>query len=111
MALYAITTRTVGESITAAKYNADHQNHADSQTPQLTEDYSASVAQMQSATDPGELGTESQATTLAGELERLRFAIGDAKGTTQWYETPGVSLAAVNTTLTGEFEMLKWGII
>ena len=111
MALYSPNLRVTGEQITAAKYMADHQVHADSQTPQLTEDYSASVAQMQSATDPGELGTESQATTLAGELERLRFAIGDAKGTTQWYETPSLSLAAVNTTLTGEFELLKWGII
>ena len=107
MALYSPNLRVTGEQITAAKYMADHQVHADSQTPQLTEDYSSSVAQMQSTTDPGEVGTESQATTLAEELERLRFAIADIKGTAQWYPTPTVTL---DGTL-ADYDLLKWGII
>ena len=99
MALYSPNTRVTGEQITAAKYMADHQLHADNQTPQLTEDYSSSVAQMQSTADPGEVGSESQATSLAGELERLRFALGEFKQTTQWYET------------TDLLDQMKWGII
>jgi hypothetical protein len=82
-----IATRITGENITATKYNADHQNHIDNQTPQMTDDYSASSSQMQSQTDPGESGAESQATTLAGELERLRYAVAELKGTTYWYSS------------------------
>ena len=76
----------------------------------MMDDYSASVAQMQSQTDPGESGSESQPTTLAGELERLRFALADAKGTTHWYETPGTTLAvaAVDTTT---LQLVQWGLI
>jgi len=85
MALYSPNTRVTGENITAAKYMADHQVHADSQTLVLTEDYSSSVGQMQSQTDPGEVGSESQATTAAAELERLRYAIAELKGETYWY--------------------------
>lgn len=87
MALYAPNTRIVGENITAAKYMADHQVHADSQTTQLTEDYSATVSQMQSQVDAGEQGSESLPTNLAGELERLRFAIAELKGKTYYYES------------------------
>lgn len=105
-----VATRVTGETITAAKYNADHQNHIDNEIPTMMDDYSASVGQMQSQTDPGEVGTESQPTSLAGELERLRYAINDAKGTTQWYETPATTLAGVaadNTTL----QLVQWGLI
>lgn len=51
------------------------------------DDFSASVAEMQSTTDPGEVGTESQATALSEELERLRFIIKEDKGMAQWYES------------------------
>jgi hypothetical protein len=92
-ALYSHTTRSTGTTLTAAIYNADHQNHIDNGIPAQLDDYSSSVSQMQSTTDPGEVGTESQPTSLAGELERLRFAIKEAKavgGSTpaQWYTTP-----------------------
>lgn len=93
--LYSHTTRTTGTTLTAAIYNADHQNHIDNHTPAKMDDYSSSVAVMQTTTDPGEDGTESQATTLAGEIERLRFAIAEIKGTTYWYETANTDLLAV----------------
>lgn len=91
-ALYSHTTRANGLILTASIYNTDHQNHIDNGIPAQLDDYSLTVAQMQSATDPGESGTESQATSLAGELERLRYAIAEAKGTTYWYQTAAVSL-------------------
>ena len=110
MALYSPNTRITGEQITAAKYMADHQLHADNQTPQLTEDYSSSVAQMQSTADPGEVGSESQATSLAGELERLRNVIKEITGEAQWYVTPDITLvtAALDSTT---LQLLQWGII
>ena len=85
--LYSHTTRSTGTTLTATIYNGDHQNHIDNAVPLQHDDYSLSVAQMQTNTDPGEVGSESLATTLAGELARLRFTIAEMKGTTQWYQT------------------------
>lgn len=91
--LYAHTTRANGTTLTAAIYNADHENHITNEIPTMMDDYSANAAEMQTTSDPGEVGSESLATTLAGELERLRFAILEVKqkidGTVaQWYATP-----------------------
>ncbi len=68
-------------------------DNVSSLAPTVLGDYSATVAQMKLKTDPGELGTESLATSMAGELERLRYAAYDTKRAldahvTQWYETP-----------------------
>lgn len=92
--LYSHTTRASGLVLTAAIYNADHQNHIDNHIPNQMDDYSSTVGQMQTQTDPGESGSESQPTTLAGELERLRYAIAEIKGTTYWYETAATDLAS-----------------
>lgn len=86
-ALYSHTTRATGLTLTAAIYNSDHQNHIDNGVPLQQDDYSSSVGQMQTSTDPVEVGSESLATTQAGEFERLRFTIRELKGEQQWYET------------------------
>lgn len=91
-ALYSHTTRATGTVLTASIYNGDHQNHIDNGIPAQLDDYSATVVQMKINTDPGESGTESLASSLAGELERLRFAIKECKtaiGLTsaEWYST------------------------
>jgi hypothetical protein len=99
--LYSATNRISGELITASKYMADHQNHIDNQTPQMTDDYSATAGQASIQTDPGAPGAESLATSLAGELERLRFAIAAAKGKPFWNDTPDVT----------DSGLLIWGII
>lgn len=88
--LYSHTNRANGLTLTDTIYNQDHQNHIDNHIPAQMDDQSSSVAQMQSNTDPGEVGTESQATTLAGELERLRFILKEMKGVAQWYQTAPV---------------------
>ena len=98
--LYSITNRVGGELITAAKYNADHQVHVDNQTPQMTDDYSSNTGQMQAQTDPGESGSENPASSLAGELERIRFAIAEMKGTTYWYQSGG-----------SDTSLLMWGVL
>lgn len=91
-ALYSHTTRATGLTLTAAIYNSDHQNHIDNGIPIQQDDYSASVGQMQTNTDPGEVGSESQATTQAGEFERLRFAIKELNGKAQWYSSPDIGV-------------------
>jgi len=91
-ALYTHTTRATGLTLTAAIYNSDHQNHIDNGIPTQLDDYSTNVAQMQNTTDPGEVSSESLATSLSGELDRIRFTINEMKGTTQWYETADATL-------------------
>lgn len=95
--LYSHTTRASGLILTAAIYNADHQNHIDNHVPDQMDDYSSSVSQMRTQTDPGESGSESQATSLAGEIERIRFIIAEITGNTYWYESPSQSIDSVTS--------------
>lgn len=75
-----------GDSVTAGDLNSSFTTAAvTNSTPQCLDDYSATVSQMQTTTDPYASGTESQATSTAGELERLRFMWKQVFGLTQWY--------------------------
>lgn len=65
--------------------------------PEKLDDHSASVAEMRETADPGEDGTESQATSMRDEIKRLRFMFLEYSGLTYWYE----SLASAVATLTG----------
>lgn len=97
-----------GNILTAANYNAEHDNHITYATPQYHDDYSANASQMQATADPGEVGTESLATSLSGELERLRFAIKEIKGTSQWYPSPTTNLAALSDPSAGSSLALEF---
>jgi hypothetical protein len=55
-------------------------------------DHSDDVATMRQTTSPGASGTESLATDVAGEIERLRYCINRIVGETYWYEAPDLSL-------------------
>lgn len=88
---YSHTQRGV-ITLTPDIYNADHQNHIDNAVPALFDDYSASVAQMRLMTSPGGVGSESLPTSLAGEIERLRYIIKQITGNTYWYEAPSFAL-------------------
>lgn len=101
--LYSHTTRTTGTTLTAAIYNTDHQNHINNSVPLQFDDYSVSVAEMQTTTDPGEVGSESQATTLAGELARLRFILKEMRGCDQWYQTSPVFTEGSNVVAAAAF--------
>lgn len=63
------------------------------------DDYSSSVTEMATATNPGISNSESQATTLAGELERLRYAI----------ERQALGIDAGRFDATGTIEATYWG--
>jgi len=87
------------EDVTAADLNAEFDNILNNLLPAQLDDYSVNTAQMQLTVDPGEVGTESAATTLAGEIERFRFALNEIKGTTQWYESPATSIADLDNAV------------
>lgn len=82
---YTHTTRVDGLILTADIYNADHQNHIDNLEPDKTDDWSQDVTQMRLMTNPGGEGSESLATSLAGELQRIRYILQAIGGGTQWY--------------------------
>lgn len=86
---------------TGAQLNAEFDNILDNLTAELIEDHSINVAEMQETTDPGEVGTESLATSVAGEIERLRFAIGEIKGTPIWYSSANATLNEIANTIGG----------
>lgn len=111
--LYSHTTRATGTVLTAAIYNEDHQNHIDNLVPDQIDDYSSDVTEMQSATSPGTVGAESQPTTLAGELERIRYMLKYLGGGAQWYspqKMPTVQTFTADGTWTKPTG-LKWAII
>ena len=67
--------------------------------PTWIEDYSADVVEMQKETDPYPAGAESLATTMAGEIERLRYQLSRILGESYWYIDPDTTLAAVATNI------------
>lgn len=91
----------VAEILTYSDLNQEIDNILNNLDPSGAGDYSTNTAQMQTTTDPGEVGSESLATSLAGELERLRFAIQEIKGAgaTEWYSTVGTSLTELINVL------------
>lgn len=82
-----------GEILTASDLNNEFDNILNNMAPAGIEDASANVSAMQATVDPGGVGTESLATSLLGELQRLRYVIKRIVGA-QWYSDPGRTLAA-----------------
>lgn len=105
-AVFSRVKNWVNEVLSPADLDAEFNNILNNLDPTGVGSYSATVAQMKLTTDPGEVNTESLATSLGGELERLRFAIQEMKGSSaaQWYSTASTSLselaAAIGTGLT-----------
>lgn len=97
-----VKTWVSNEVLTASDLNSEFNNLLNNTIPASIEDYSADVSTMQTTADPGGVGTESLATTLAGELARIRYAIKRIAGGAQWYVAPAIgrtSLASVGQQL------------
>lgn len=87
------------ENLTDEDLNAEFNKILNNLTPTGVDDHSPSVAQMRLETNPGSSGTESLATSLAGELQRLRYKLRQILGSTYWYDPVVVSLTEANTLL------------
>lgn len=87
------------EDLYASTLNAEFDNILNNLNPAGIDGYEDSTAQMKLQTSPGGFGTESLATSLAGEIERIRFVISRMIGGPDnlWYDTPALSLAGVST--------------
>jgi hypothetical protein len=81
--------------------NAEFDNIINNLGPAGMSGWSASVAQMQIQTSPGTFGAESLATSLNGEIERLRYQLNAIIGGPDnvWYDPPAVSLSEIDTSL------------
>lgn len=89
------------EILTNEDLNAEIDNILENLVPDGIDGYSDSVAQMRVMTDPGETGSESQADSLAGEIERIRFMLKSILGdnSQNWYDVPALSLSSVASVL------------
>lgn len=96
----------IAEILTYADLNAEINNILNNLGPAGVDDYSSTVTEMRITTDPGEVGTESQATSLAGELARLRFEIKAIKGSdaAQWYSGVSASLTDLIDSVGGSLQ-------
>lgn len=88
------------ENLKASDLNAEFNNIISNIDPTKMSGYSTNVVQMQIQTNPGSQGSESLATTEAGEIERLRYVISRIIGQSFWYDTPALSIQTINTLIT-----------
>lgn len=85
-----------GEILTAADLNGEFNNEINNAIPASIDDYSTTVGQMQTQTDPYPSLSPSQATSLAGEFERIRYQLATIMGNTYWYEDPPIDLSTLS---------------
>jgi hypothetical protein len=91
----AYKTWVTGEVLTAGDLNFSFSTTITNSDPSSINDYSVNVATMRSTADPYPASAESLATTLSGELERLRYVINQLNGTAQWYIDPSSSIETI----------------
>jgi hypothetical protein len=94
---------TQNEVVSNTDLNAEFNNVLDNLGPAGVDDYSTNSAQMRLQTSPGAVGSESLPTSLAGELERIRFVLSQIKGSgvDYWYEAASTSLTDLGNALGG----------
>jgi hypothetical protein len=63
--------------------------------------YSGDAAAMRATADPYPASVESLATTLQGEIQRIRYILQQITGKTYWYQDPATNLGAVTSFPSG----------
>lgn len=79
---------STGNTILSDHINTSNNEHINNNIPESIDDFSVNVSEMQAVTDPYPASTESLATTLDGEIQRLRNVIKQITQETQWYFDP-----------------------
>ncbi len=85
------------EVLTDEELDAEFNHFLTNLTPAGVDDESASLAAMRATVTPGAQSSESLATSLQGEIQRLRFVLNRLIGGTYWYDAPAISLSEANT--------------
>lgn len=81
------------EVLLHADLNSSFQRTVDANSATCVDDYSTSTTQMRATADPYPGSAESLATTLAGELERIRYQLNALIGKTYWYQPADNAMA------------------
>jgi len=90
---------TTNENVTNTDLDAEINNLIDHYAAAYVIGHSTNVAQMKEQTNPGALGTEVLAASVAEEIEAIRFVLARALGVDYWFQAPVKSLAA------GQYEL------
>lgn len=96
-ALYTITVRADGTTITGAIYTADHQKHVDNGDAAHLGGSSDDVTAMRALVNPGAVGSEVLPTSIEGEIQRIRYVLKAIGGGTQWYDPVATGAAFLDT--------------
>lgn len=80
-----VKTVISGETILASDRNAEFDNILDNLDPSGVDDASANNTAMDATADPNPGGTQSKATSLLGEIQRLRFIVQEMQGSGKWW--------------------------
>ncbi len=83
-----VKSQSTGGTILAADWNAEFLNILNNLTPTGMDDASTNATAMQTTADPYPGGAESLATSLSGELQRIRYVLSQISGMTYWYQDP-----------------------
>lgn len=75
-----------GDTLTAADWTGELDNIIINLYPAMIDDESASATAMRATADPYPSSVASLATTLQGEIQRLRYILAQITGQTYWYE-------------------------
>jgi hypothetical protein len=93
-------TRPTGGTISGPNDDSEYDNIISNALPAKFDDYSATTGQMDSTKDPYPGSVQSLATSLAEELEHIRWVLDEMHGGTEWYISEQL-LALSGGTLTG----------
>lgn len=84
-ATYSHSSIAPGATLTAATWNADHDNHIDSRSAETLEGSGGTVDELQATFEVGDVGSETLPRTVEEEIQALRDQILHIKNTAQWY--------------------------
>jgi|GEM_PF-2069444 len=96
-ALFSRAKTWVAEILNYTDLNTEFDNILNNLYPEKIDDGSATVAQMQTTSDPYPDGVASLPTSLQGEIQRLRYLIAQITGEANWYVDPETTLTVLNS--------------
>ena len=94
-----VKTWVAGETLTDSDLNGEYDNILNNLTPAGIDDESSSDAAMQAVSDPYPAAAISKATSLQGELQRLRYQLKAILGESYWYVDPDNTIATLHADL------------
>ena len=103
-----VKTWASGNTLDASDLNAEFDNILNNSDPDGIDDASTNATAMQATADPYPAASESLATDLRGELQRIRYVMKQITGETNWYVDPDTTMALLQTDKTYPYQRSKF---